>query len=556
MPSLIRKLDDTLINQIAAGEVVEHPASVIKEMVENSLDAGATSIFIEVRGSGRQLIRITDNGSGMGEEDALLAFERHATSKIASIEDFDALASMGFRGEALASIASVAKVCMKTCLADAKMGTLVQIEGGAFSKASAVPCDKGTSIEVTDLFFNIPARKKFLKSPAQDGLEIQKTVIQLALANPKVHFQLIADQELVLDAPSASSSLERARQLLHVEMVDGMQPVTHAEGDFQLEGLIGSPSQHRPNKTGQWLIINGRAVSSWVISQGVLEGYGTLLPERRFPVFVLHLTLPPSLVDVNVHPQKKEVRFRHESLLREFVQKGIQKQWEKKPLFQPVFIEKAPPPTPSWSRPISFAPLPTVVKEPEKISYFEERAPSPVPNIIGTSSFYTFLDAHPLGSQEGEGICILDLRRARARILYEQILESQKGRLQERQNLLIPMTFPLSKEEMLQLPKLEELGFTIKKGKGCCIVEAIPLYLKDHEIEAIIKELLNEDKDVDLAKRLALKVAMREKRAKIDSEHARLLLKTLLACQQPYFSPRGEAVFGWIPHDELDGYFK
>lgn len=559
MPSLIRKLDDTLINQIAAGEVVEHPASVIKEMVENSLDAGATSIFIEVRGSGRQLIRITDNGSGMGEEDAILAFKRHTTSKIASIDDFEALASMGFRGEALASIASVSKVSMQTRPHTANMGTLIQIEGGGEAKASSIPCSGGTSLEVTDLFFNVPARKKFLKSPAQDGLEIQKTVIQLALANPKVHFQLIADQKLVLDAPPSTSHLDRAKLVLHAEMVEGMQSILFAEGDFKLEGLIGSPSQHRPNKTGQWLFINGRAVSSWVITQAVLDGYSTLLPERRFPIFVLHLTLSPSFVDVNVHPQKKEVRFRHESLLREFVQKGIQKQWEKKPVFQPVFIEKALPP-PSWSKPIplkeTFTPSPLVLKEPQEVTFFEDKSTLPLPNVLGTSSSYIFLEKHPLKNGEKEGFCILDYKKAQARILYEQVLDAQKRRCQERQILLIPLTFHLSNEEMLQLPKLDAIGFTVKKERCSCTIEAIPPFLKDNEVEDIIKQLLNEDKEVDLAKRFALKVAMREKMGKIDLQEAKLLMKTLQSCQQPYFSPRGEPLFAWIPNVELAGYFK
>lgn len=558
---IIRKLDDTLINQIAAGEVVEYPASVIKEMVENSLDAGATSIFIEVKGGGRQMIRITDNGSGMECEDAMLAFERHATSKIAAIEDFDALCSMGFRGEALASIASVSKISMKTRPRESEIGTLVQIDGGFVRGVSSIPCDSGTSIEAADLFFNVPARKKFLKSPAQDGLEIQKTVIQLALANKSVHFQLIADQEIVLDAPASASHLERAGQLLHSEMVDQMQPFAFTEGDITMEGLIGSPSQHRPNRMGQWLIINQRAVQSWAISQAVLDGYSTLLPERRFPIFVLHLTISPSFVDVNVHPQKKEVRFRHESVIKEFIQKGISKQWETKPRFQPIMTERVSPP--AWTQPLplerkTFTPPVMTVQEPTEVTFFDSIAPALLPNILGVSSSFIFLENHPL--KEGEGICLLDCKRARARIIYERTLEGLKGRPQERQHLLIPMTFHLNESEMLQLPKLDKLGFTVRQKGTDCIIEAIPLFLKDHEVEETLKALLegfSEGQDVDLPKRVALKAssALQESGSHLESDKARLLMKTLLACQQPYFSPKGEPVFAWIPSDELARYF-
>jgi DNA mismatch repair protein MutL len=565
MPNVIRVLDETLINQIAAGEVIEQPASVIKEMVENSLDAGATSIFIEIQGGGRQLIRITDNGSGMGEEDALLAFRRHATSKIISMDDFETLRSMGFRGEALASVASIAKVSMKTRPKGATLGTLVQIEGGALRGTSSIPSDFGTSIEVADLFFNVPARKKFLKSPAQDQQEIQKGVIQLALANQGVHFQLIADQKLVMDAPAASTQLERASQLLHSEMIEQMQGLDHAEGGFRIEGLIGSPSQHRPNKTGQWLFINQRAISSWLISQAVLDGYSTLLPERRFPIFVLHLTIPPSLVDVNVHPQKKEVRFRNDCLLREFIQTGIAKQWEAKPRSQPIFVEKEKaPPAPVWSMPQplerkTFTPPILEVQEPVEASFFESKVEAPLPHVLGACSSYIFLDTHPLGLKEGAGFCLLDCKRARARIIYEQALEGLKGRRKERQSLLIPMTFDLNGEEILRLPILDGLGFTVRQmGNGSCAIEAIPLFLKDHEIQETVKALLREDQTGDFAARLALKAAsgLQEKGPRIDPDQAKLLMKTLLACQQPYFSPKGEPVFAWVPESELTRYFK
>lgn len=566
MPSIIQRLNETLINQIAAGEVIEQPASVVKEIVENSLDAKATSIFIEVKGGGRQLLRITDNGMGMGEEDAVLCFERHATSKVAAMEDFEQLYSMGFRGEALASIASIAKVSLKTRPSDHEFGSFVQIEGGSLISVSSIPCDAGTSIEIADLFYNVPARKKFLKSPAQEEQEIQKMVVQLALANRHVHFRLVVDKELIVDASPNDSLFERGRQLLHPEMVDQMKPISFSEGEFQVEGLIGSPTQHRPNRTGQSLFVNQRAVVSWAISQAVLDGFSTLLPEKRFPLFVLYLSVPPSFVDVNVHPQKKEVRFKHEGMLKDFIRKGIAKQWEiPAPKFVPVFQEK----TEVWSSPapikkeISYEPIVTIektVQEPVAITFFESRAiEQPLPNVLGVISSYILLDAFPLSDKEGEGFCILDSKSARERIIYEKVLAGLTGKAIEKQPLLLPLNFDLTPDEIFHLNPLEPLGFTIRQStNGSCLIEAIPAFLKESEVEGVLKALLegfDENKDMDWSKRLALKASSRVP-GKIDREQAKALIKTVLECQQPYFSPRGEPTFAWIKAEELSRYFK
>lgn len=566
MPSLIHRLNETLINQIAAGEVIEQPASVVKEIVENSLDAKATSIFIEVKGGGRQLIRITDNGMGMGKEDAVLCFERHATSKVAAMEDFEQLYSMGFRGEALASIASIAKVSLKTRPAEHELGSLVQIEGGSLISVSSIPCDAGTCIEIADLFYNVPARKKFLKSPAQEEQEIQKMVVQLALANRHVLFKLIVDKELIVDASPNDSLHERGRQLLHPEMVDQMKPISFSEGEFQLEGLIGSPTQHRPNRTGQSLFVNQRAVVSWAISQAVLDGFSTLLPERRFPLFVLYLSVPPSFVDVNVHPQKKEVRFRHEGMLKDFIRKGIAKQWEiPTPKFVPVFQEK----TEVWSSPaplkreIIYEPVVTIEKtvhEPAAITFFENKTfEQPLPNVLGIISSYILLDAFPLSDKEGEGFCVLDAKSARERIIYEKVLAGLTGKTVEKQTLLLPLTFDLTSDEIFHLTHLEPLGFTIRQStKSSCLIEAIPAFLKESEVEGVLKTLLEgftENQDMDWSKRLALRASSRVP-GKIDREQAKALIKTVLECQQPYFSPRGQPTFAWIKAEELSRYFK
>lgn len=333
--SKIRVLTEHTINKIAAGEVIENPASVIKELVENSIDAGSTTICVEIQNGGRQLVRITDDGCGMSHDDALLSLERHATSKIKEVDDIQEITTMGFRGEAIPSIASISKFTLLTCPRTddgvEATGTLVCVDGGRIVSCAGAARSPGTTIEVKSLFFNVPVRRKFQKSPAYDIHEIQKMLSLLALGYPNVQFELISDQKTLLktlpplEGISFSERLrKRIEEVLGKVVSSPLLPVSFEQPPFGIHGFIAPPSVHKPNRTGQYLFINHRAVFSPLVSTAVKEGYGTMLPAQRFPFFVLHLSLPGTLVDVNVHPQKKEVRLRQESHLKEIIIRAIQ----------------------------------------------------------------------------------------------------------------------------------------------------------------------------------------------------------------------------------------
>lgn len=334
MPSKIRVLSDHTINKIAAGEVIENPASVVKELVENSLDAGSTDICIEIQGGGRQMIRISDNGCGMNPDDALLCLERHATSKLREVEEIHSLSTMGFRGEAIPSIASISKFNLLTCPATEEgaapsLGTMVMVDGGKIISCNPAARSQGTTIEVKALFFNVPVRKKFLKSPSVDANEILKTVSLLALGYPEIKFQLLSDgKSLLMAPPSRESSFaeklgSRIETVLGSDFLQNSSLIEAKKDKITLEGVIGQPSNTRHNRTGQYLFINRRAVVSPLVAYAVKEGFGTSIATGRFPVFVLHLSVDGDLVDVNVHPQKREVRLRQEQLIKELITQAV-----------------------------------------------------------------------------------------------------------------------------------------------------------------------------------------------------------------------------------------
>jgi DNA mismatch repair protein MutL len=517
--SRIRVLNDQTINKIAAGEVIENPASVVKELVENSLDAGATSICVEIQGGGRQLIRLSDDGCGMSHDDALLCLERHATSKICEVEDIQDLLTMGFRGEAIPSIAAISKLTLLTCprLEGEKKeeGTLILVEGGRIISCSSAARSPGTTIEVKSLFFNVPVRRKFQKSPAFDSQEILKMLGLLALAYPAVQFELISDQKSLLKTPLSPQPLsfhdllgKRLESVLGKEHASALLPLKFQKSSFELEGFIGSPTSHKPNRTGQHLFINQRLVVSPLIAAAVREGYGTMLPNHRYPLFVLHLRMPGSLLDVNVHPQKKEVRLRQEHQLKEIIIEAIQtalRREQKQP--HTLTHEEVVPIPPFWapyasllSPNSSFSPTveeqweyqPVPPKNPfpaldpasatfNQLSSDSEHsayslcdnliAPSPkpippltpslldshtkpsIPPILATLLGYCILDpfhlneklfGHSIHKRQG-GLALLDQRAAYARIHYEQLLK--RSAMKETQPLLIPLTLQLTTSE-------------------------------------------------------------------------------------------------------------
>ncbi|MCE5316973.1 MAG: DNA mismatch repair endonuclease MutL [Parachlamydia sp.] len=572
MPSKIRVLPDHTINQIAAGEVIENASSVVKELVENSLDAGATQITVEISGGGRQLIRISDNGCGMNADDALLCLERHATSKIKAVDDLHTLISMGFRGEAIPSIASISKMTLITAPheEDAK-GTIVMIEGGKLIKSDPVACSPGTQIEVKDLFFNVPARKKFQKSPAHDTQDILKCLTLLALGNPTIRFELISNCKTLLKS-DASTLQERISDILGIEYLQETCPIQAQMEEMHLEGYIGMPACTRQNRTGQFLFINKRAVNCPLISYAVRDGYGTALPQNRHPIFVLHLTLPGELVDVNVHPQKREVRLRHEQTIREWIIKAIEGALPAAQEFSsyspPLYsFEPLYDAAPLSATPLHLAETPCRV-EPQKrespprfpdepplfnhAKFTQEKAKAP--KAVCTLPGYIVTE-----SPTQDSLGMIDQRAAHARILFEKLTAAhENGQPLAVQTLLLPYTLELTPHESALLESclegLNSCGIGIKAfGRHTFAIDALPQMFGNADIAAFIRDLLSQLQDFchenqpqeSLQKELRIKIAETASRSAISKnrrlslDEAQSLVNQLMECQLPNQCPKG-----------------
>ncbi len=320
---LIHVLDEVTANQIAAGEVVERPVNAVKEMVENAVDAGATDIEVEIADGGMTYIRVTDNGSGMSMEDAKLSIVRHATSKISNVENIYHIASLGFRGEALASISSVSRTAITTRRPDDVEGTVVEVVGGEVTEVKSIGAPSGTTIEVRDLFYNVPARKKFLKSERTESSRINAMMGKLALANPDISFRLINNGRSVLETPGNGRLLDAISALYGTKVAGEMLPVAGSTENAVMEGLISKPSLLKSSRQYQTLIINRRVIESSAVAKAVDNAYHSLLPKNGQPILVLSFQVPPESIDVNVHPQKREIKFADEQSIFRLVYHGV-----------------------------------------------------------------------------------------------------------------------------------------------------------------------------------------------------------------------------------------
>jgi len=321
--SKIKVLPDSLANKIAAGEVVERPSSVVKELLENALDAGARSINIEVEAGGKRLIRVVDDGEGMTRDDAIIAFERHATSKLRTAEDLEAITTLGFRGEALPSIASVSRLFLRTKTARDTEGTEVEFNGGKLVAVRDIAWPGGAEVEVRDLFFNIPARRKFLKSDATESFHIANLVQHYALANPPLSFLLVGNGRDVIRVATARSLKERAYQVLGGALLDKLVELNGEANGLKVSGFVSNPQEQRSSRDAQYLFINRRFVRDQLIGRALSEAYRSMMPSGTYPAAVLFIEAPPTEVDVNVHPAKTEVRFLHEGAVLAFVRDAV-----------------------------------------------------------------------------------------------------------------------------------------------------------------------------------------------------------------------------------------
>ncbi len=571
----IRVLSEETINQIAAGEVIENPASVIKELVENAVDAGATKVCVETWGGGFLRLRISDNGLGMGREDAVLCLQRHATSKIGSAEDLFSLQTMGFRGEALASIAAVSKMMVLTA-AEACEATCVEIEGGKLLRVEVGARARGTTIEVRSLFYNVPARKKFQKTASVSTAEITKILTLLSLAHPQVGFELIhQDREVFSLEASQQGTLSewlvcRARALLGEDFEKHALRLESAQEVCVLAGVVGSPALHRHNRTGQYLFVNNRPVVCPLISYAIRDAYATRLASDRHPIYALHVTIPAHLVDVNVHPQKKEIRLREEKEVRSAVYQAVSQalqgaEYPQMPAATASMWSFAESVTPS-SEPIQF---PLRLKEVREESIPDFLSPSPRFRSIGVISHYLILDGAstllPGREQEETGLILVDLKAGAARIAYDQMLRTHNG-IVASQGLLLPLTVELTLSEMslveAHVQEFRALRFDLRPcGKHTILVDAIPAFVESNEVEQCLFELLEVmasiEKDLSgeqerlraLARSASRFARLRQHR--FDLKEAEALYEQLIRSSSPYFCPYGKSIISVMSEVEI-----
>lgn len=606
----IRILPDALASQVAAGEVVERPAALVRELVENSLDAGARHIEVHAQRGGTALIRIVDDGSGMDREDAMLCLERHATSKIRTKEDLGAICTFGFRGEALPSIASVSRFRLATREKDALVGTEIEVNGGKLTAVRDHGGAAGTVIEARSLFFNVPARRKFLRTENTEFSHVEQQLRLHAIANPQVAFTLTHNGELVLHLPATRDMLERIRGLVGEELATRLLKIegTTLHG-VTVSGYIGGPGMSRSNRQMQTTYLNGRPIESASISYGLREGYHTALMKGQYPVTFLFIQMDPTAFDVNVHPAKKEVRFHDGNSVRDTIARSVSRTLENAsklhtghaPAGRPLPAASTPAPVIPASRqeelempvtpssaplrqmPVASEPRPVLVPSPprpsEPVSTPEVMLPKPVENAKTASSdvpspndfrIIGVLQKLYVLMESKEGLVLMDQHAAHERVNFEKFRRALESGGVPCQRLLMPITLQTTPRDADVLKQnqasLTRLGIEIEPfGPNIFKVEALPSFLKTDDPAAWLDQVIEELSSLT-AKASSLRlsedaIATTACRASVKSNDVlsipelQALLKDLFACEMPYCCPHGRPTLVQISTAELERKF-
>ncbi|NNJ70531.1 MAG: DNA mismatch repair endonuclease MutL [Kiritimatiellales bacterium] len=588
---VIQLLPDQVINKIAAGEVVERPASVMKELLENALDAGATRIEMEVVRGGRQLIAITDNGCGMDRDQALLSVERHATSKIRSEEDIENIHTLGFRGEALAAISSVSRFTLASRPAEALSGTEIQIAGGKMLGCEEIGCPVGTRLEIRNLFFNVPARRKFLRAEQTELAHIRQLFLVQALAHPQIGMSLKVDERQVYQLPKAGSTKDRITELYQAGFFEQLLPVDHADADYTITGYAGLPQTGRKDRQDQYIFINGRPASAPVVYHALNEAYHALISRGRYPAVFLFIAMDPSLVDVNVHPTKKEVRFRRPNQLRDAIVAALGKALSVSgpelkmdngndtgmvlppaSAIRPAF-ETQKKMDPLLTRPVEATaaktvPLPGKAPDSDASRHDSPDASSKSPwgwcRIVGQiGGNYVVLETE-------DGYVLMEPRAAHERVLFERFMRAARTKAVSKQGLLAPETVDLlpSDAQIIRthLAAMQELGFGISEfGGDTFIVDALPVYVQDNPVESLLVEIARELEKAGKARgarelvreqiaQAACQTAVRA-RDQLSDREIEKLVADLAKTEMPYSSPRGRPTLIYTSFTELERKF-
>ncbi|EHQ28486.1 DNA mismatch repair endonuclease MutL [Mucilaginibacter paludis] len=603
MSDIIQLLPDSVANQIAAGEVVQRPASAVKELVENAIDAGADKIQLILKDAGKSLIQVIDNGCGMSLTDARMCFERHATSKIRKAEDLFAIRTMGFRGEAMASIAAIAQVELKTRRFEDELGTLIEIEGSQVIKQEACSCNAGTSICIKNLFYNIPARRNFLKGNPVEMRHIIDEFQRVALANPQIFFTMHHDGQEVYHLPAASLK-QRIIHLLGNQYNQRLVPVEEDTSIINLRGYVGKPEFARKTRGEQFFFVNNRFIKDAYLNHAVMTAFEELLPEESYPLYVLFIDIDPSKIDINVHPTKTEIKYQDEKSIYAIIRSAVKrslgrynitptidfdqensiehlitaKPFEEivapsitfNPDFNPFAPEKTARPDPAfrnygdyqksaipqnWDTLYQISQRDTAQQQQmdidrQKVEINEEQ--------ISKSSERQLFQIHNrfILSQIKSGFMLVNQQAAHERVLYERFLQQLENHSGVSQQTLFPqsITFNAADFELLRelLPDVRALGFDVREfGKNTVVVEGIPAELHNANEHALLEHLLEGfknnqavlklDKRDNLARSLARNAALKAG-TRLSLEEMNILIDQLFACQMPNISLSGKPI--------------
>ena len=562
----IKVLDPQVVSQIAAGEVVERPASVVKELVENSLDAASSQISIEVRGGGVNLIRVTDNGVGIHSGEIELAFSRYTTSKIGNLEDLELITSLGFRGEALPSIAAVAQVDIVSCADSDSVGTCISLDDGIVINRRNQGHPRGTTVTVRNLFRKVPARLKFLKSPATENSHVANVVSQYALAFPEVKFTLSIDGKVTLRTSGSGQLIESVIGVYGVEMARDMIEIRQGDGGWESEttpsplkitGMVGSPAISRSSRGYLSFFINRRWVSSRLLAWAVEEAYHGLLPQGKHPVAVINISLPPQQVDVNIHPAKSEVKFQNERLVFSAIQKAV-----RQALIESMPVPKIEAPTATYGVPSGqqealwassggsdhLAGLPLMPTP---------GASLPVLRVLGQLLSSYIIAEGP------DGLYLIDQHAAHERVLFEKFTEQRTQQKIEVQGLLEPVTLEVNPQQgevwKSRCDSLAEFGFLIESfGDRTYLVRAVPLLLYKKDWMGVLREVMDSLSGDDWVEGVVISMAchsaVRAGQTLTDDE-MRELIRRLEQTAIPHTCPHGRPTMIYLSSRQLERDF-
>ena len=614
--SIIRVLSENISNRIAAGEVIERPASVVKELVENSIDSGATSIVVEIEKAGRKLIAVTDNGSGMDQDDALMCLEPHATSKIKCADDIDNILTLGFRGEAVPSIAAISRFSLKTRLHDSMEGFEVSVRGGKMIMAEPAGCAPGSRIEVRDIFFNVPARKKFLRAEATEERHIQEFLYMLSLPYPSISFELIMDGRKVFASPAHDNLMPRIKTFFGKNYADHMLSVNYSDEDISVKGFVARHGLTRSSRREQRTFFNGRPVEAPAAYRGIRDGFGGMLEKGRFPPCILFIRLDPHSIDINVHPAKREVRLKQEYKVSRVITEAIRIALRQSPApsvtldsriplksllrgaqidYSTPTVEQAdlqfekqteiiPEETPV-EQGTDFVPVSNdavieeTIESPESTEMVEpvvEAAVSAAPRMnndvlnlpgSGAVQILGFVDETYILGVSVDGLIIIDQHAAHERVMFERLLNAVSQGVASQQ-LLLPIALELSRAEAAYVSKNSEnflkLGFEIEPmSSNTVMLNAIPASLKQENagglLQDMLSELLDEGKASNKLNVEALAMASCKAAVKAHDQltlhEARSLFQQMAQCELPFSCPHGRPTIINITTKELEKRF-